>query len=232
MEHYILENGKRNDHTFLMRHLKAKKILCEKKQEEMLNRYVQPFWLDTLHKLHSANQKCTEPLVYWMMLLEYRGLSRNGRQICHQTGVGPSLTTYDDMKARVKKEYLKWIQDVIDHRHGIVAFDNYAKNWRAVDLKTDRKTPYHLKNVTVVGMVRLTDSSKIYRELVPLSHSDSKIQQRIGKYPLASLPSDLSVLKAYTSKVEATGEIVSLITSLGFTECHWATYLHCSWPNR
>lgn len=216
MEHYILEKGRRQDYNLLLRIINQKKKLSEEKKQEFINRYVQPFWLECLHKLHSANQKCTEPLVYWMMLLEYRGLSRNGRQICYQTGIGPSLRTYDDMKAKVKKEYLKWIQDVIDHRHGIVAYDNFAKNYRAADMHPDRKTPYHLKNVTVVGMVRLTDTSNIYRKLVSLAHSDSKITQRIAKYPLASLPRELSALQIYTSKVVLLMKMVSYTTLTRF----------------
>lgn len=201
MEHYMLYHSRDSDFNKVKVSLDTKECLPEATRQSLLAKYAQGFWVDCLFKVHTANQKCTLPLVYWMMLMEFRGLSRIGREICHRGGVGLPLRTYDENKADLINRYVISLQKLLDTRSALVAFDNFAKYWRGTSLSVTRDTQYHLKNVTVVGLVSLQNSEKIIKEFVPLRDPRLSVLHLEKDVTLASLPQELTDLKCYQKKV-------------------------------
>lgn len=201
MENYMLSNSRETDFQKLSNALKTNTKLHEDVNQSLLARYAQGFWVDCLIKVHNVNQKCSLPLVYWMMLMEFRGLSRMGREICHRGRIGLPLRTYDENKQELISRYDNNLLNMLLRGDGIVAFDNFAKYFRASSLSTKRDTQYHLKNVTVVGVVSLQNTEKIIKEFVPLHDPRLSVLQLQKDIPLASLPKELIDLQIYQTQV-------------------------------
>ena len=76
MELFILQSGKTKDVGLLMKLLDSKSKALDPFLLITRKRYNLPLWLHMASALHQINQQVIWPLSLWMLLLEYRGLSR------------------------------------------------------------------------------------------------------------------------------------------------------------
>src|ERR1700704_3636423 len=99
--------------------------------------------------MHQINQKCTKPLAYWTMLQEYRGLSRQGREINSAVDASLPLTTYDTFKKAERKRYTEKIDESLALNFGILISDNYSHVYAGTGMSLERGVPYVPCNWTV-----------------------------------------------------------------------------------
>ena len=155
MECYLVNhtNGPLND--LLRKTLKNRSALPAHTMDKLNKKYNLPFWFDLVKTLHDVNQKCTLPLVYWGLLIEYRGLSRIGRELQHSVGLGLDQRTYGRTKARLLQDYTRGVQTIVNNRECVITFDNYNHIWRKLDLRQNRTGAYATANFTVCGVSQL-----------------------------------------------------------------------------
>ena len=157
MECYLVRhsNGELGDNLRAV--LKSSTELQGEERLKLLKKYSLSFWYDLVKTLHDVNQKCTFPLVFWGLLIEYRGLSRLGRELQHFVGLGLHSRTYDRHKGRLLKKYELGVQDIVNSRQCVIAFDNYNHFYKKSDLSVHRTTQLAFANVTVCGVSRLPE---------------------------------------------------------------------------
>jgi hypothetical protein len=206
MEVYILQSGKKKDATALIECYDKNSILTEQALSRMNKRYTLPFWLHLAVTLHNLNQSVVLPLTFWMMLQEYRGLSRLGRQLCNYVGLAPSLINYDTIKNQLIKEGTEKIAEVTSSGRALVAFDNYTHQYGSSTLSIDRKTQYHLKTYTVAAVIEWPDEVSIDIGFRVLSDK---------RQWLTSIPEDVTALEPFVDEVHLSFHFLTILL-LGF----------------
>jgi hypothetical protein len=127
-----------------------------------------------------------------MMLLEYRGLSRLGRQLCNYVGLAPSLVNYDTIKNQFIIDGTEKIAEITTSARAIVAFDNYTHQYGSSTLSIDRKTQYHLKTYTVAAVIEWPAEVSIDIGFKVLSNT---------RQWLTSIPEDVTALEPFVDEV-------------------------------
>ena len=161
MECYLVRHSNGSLGDQVRQALSSKTPLEADKVQKLLKKYSLAFWFDLIKNLHDVNQKCTFPLVFWGLLIEYRGLSRIGRELQHFVGIGLDTRTYDRHKARLLKKYLLDVQKIVDSRECVITFDNYNHYYKRSDLSLQRDTQLAFANVTVCGVSRLPEGHAV-----------------------------------------------------------------------
>ena len=144
MELFILQTGKNSDVIELTRLLQTKTKATDVFLSKTRKRYNLPLWLHMASTLHQINQQVKWPLSLWMMLLEYRGLSRIGRILQNFVGQAPSSRTYDSVQDDLLLSAEKEIKTVTESGKCIIAIDNYTHRYGSSALTSERETQYHL----------------------------------------------------------------------------------------
>ena len=174
--------------------LKKKEILSDDQKAKFMKKYTLPFWFDLVKNMHDVNQKCTLPLVFWGLLIEYRGLSLVGRELQHFVGLGLHRRTYDRLKSSLMGNYVDKVQDIVNSRACVIAFDNYNHFYKRSDLRSDRDRQYVLANVTACGIAALPDDCGVPLRLVePFEDID-----------FSHLPPTLVALRGFEDRVSVT----------------------------
>ena len=114
-----------------------------------------PFWLHLSHVIHQMNQKVVFPLALWVLLLEFRGLSRIGKTLLSFTGVSPSIRTVDRIKEDLLVQQTYDLAKIVKTEVFICALDNYTHVYGSPAITTARDTQYHNPLYTVVAIVKI-----------------------------------------------------------------------------
>jgi hypothetical protein len=191
MEMYILQFGKADDVADLKHIIEKDYTAMPEFLFDINKRYTLPLWLHLAVALHNVNQQVVFPLTLWMMLQEYRGLSRLGRVFCNYVGLAPSLRCYDTIKNDLLRLATQRIADITSSGRCIVSIDNYTHQYGSSALTTERKTQYHLPMYTVGAVIEWPESVTvdITRRLLPN-----------GQW-LASVPDCVNDLKPFVDLV-------------------------------
>jgi hypothetical protein len=192
MEIYILQSGKKQDANALLHYYAGKATISAEDIAQMNRKYSLPLWLHIAVTLHNLNQSVVLPLTFWMMLQEYRGLSRMGRQLCNYVGLAPSLPNYDEIKNKLIKVGTNLIDDITTSGRCLVAFDNYTHQYGSSTLRTDRKTQYHLKTYTVAAVIEWPAEVSIDLSFKALSDRRQWV---------TSIPEDVTALEPFVDEV-------------------------------
>jgi hypothetical protein len=193
MEIFILQSGKSEDVSELKDILEEIQTLTPEFTSRTKKRYSLALWLHLAVALHNVNQHVVLPLTLWMMLQEYRGLSRLGRVLCNYVGLAPSLRTYDTIKADLLRSATHQIATITSSGRCIISIDNYTHQYGSSALTTGRRTQYHLPMYTVGAVIEWPSdvNVNIERRLLPN-----------GQW-LASLPESINDLKPFVSDVSS-----------------------------
>jgi hypothetical protein len=190
MEVYILQYGKADDVADLQ-HILEDGSTCTPEFVYGINkRYTLPLWLHIAVALHNVNQQLVLPLTLWMMLQEYRGLSRLGRVFCNYVGLAPSLRCYDTVKSDLLNLATQRIARLTSSGRCIVSIDNYTHRYGSSALTKERKTQYHLPMYTVGGVVEWPEHVTV----------DISRRYNNGQW-LASVPESVEDLKPFVDLV-------------------------------
>jgi hypothetical protein len=193
MELFILQYGKGPDIELIEEAIaKKKNRLPEEAFKKFQKRYSLPFWLHLATSLHSMNQQVIYPLAMWMLLEEYRGLSRLGRVLANYVGLAPAAKTFDNIHEKLSKQAANEISTIASTGRCITCFDNYTHQYGSPSLRTDRSTQYFLPTFTVGAIVQWPDFVNI-----DLSFCKSNV----AKIYLASVPSSMKDLAHYEATV-------------------------------
>jgi hypothetical protein len=197
MEIYILQFGKENDVTELKHCLEDGFTKTEELLQHYKQRYSLPLWLHLAVALHNVNQMVVLPLTLWMMLQEYRGLSRLGRVLANYVGLAPSLRTYDTLKNQMLHGATAEIARLTSSGRCILTMDNYAHQYGSSTLTTSRRTQYHLPSYTVGAVIE-------WPERIDVNISVRKIND--GKW-LTSVPEKVDDLRPFVDIVNCCCQI-------------------------
>jgi hypothetical protein len=194
MEIFILQSGKPIDVDLLKKTLRAKKNFTRSEQDQYHKRYTLPFWIYLASTLHSINQGVTYPLIMWMLLMEYRGLSRLGKILCNFCNLSPNVRTYDTIRDQMIFLAGQQVAKLTDEGFCTVAIDNYTHRYGSATLRLNRTTQYQMPTFTVGAVVRWPgsilidiqflkdDASHLFLGSVPAKYSDMQIYEE--KVPL------------------------------------------------
>src|SRR5690349_20536515 len=94
-ENYVISHGTEADSNLVLQHVTSGVAFTS---DEELHYY-------TIKWMHEVNYKCVAPMGYWDSVLEYRGVSRIGRQLSSALKLSLPLTTYDRFKSSQLLEY-------------------------------------------------------------------------------------------------------------------------------
>ena len=191
MELYVLQHGKETDSTELKKLFENKTTLTDAFLARVQKRYSLPLWLHLAVTLHNLNQLVVLPLTMWMMLQEYRGLSRLGRQFCNYVGLSPSLRNYDDLKSRMIQGATAEVARTTSSGRCIVSVDNYTHQYGSSALTTRRRTQYHLPTYTVGAVIEWPSTVEVNIDLRQLAN---------GTW-LSSIPEDVQALQTFVDEV-------------------------------
>jgi hypothetical protein len=191
MEIYILQYGKGGDCIPLQKALEGTHDLTDYFKTNLIKTYTLPFWLHLAVTLHQLNQQVTGPLTLWMLLQEYRGLSRLGRAMANYVGLAPSLRNYDKVRSALLEDATLQIAEITSSGRCLVAFDNYTHQYGTPALTTDRKVPYFQARFTVGAVI----------EWPPEATTDINFIVLKDKTYLTSVPASVQDLKLFEDKV-------------------------------
>ena len=124
--------------------------------EETKNAWVDQFslifWYDSIQIMHQVNQKCTQPLLLWHMLLDFRGLSITGQRIGAAVKASLPESTYERKKEAMIIEYDEKLRQMLRSNSAVLTTDNFSKSWGSPTLALNRTTQYINTNFTVSTM--------------------------------------------------------------------------------
>ena len=148
MELFIFQTGQASDSNTIRKCWEGKYLISDPYRLHLIKRYALPFWMHLAQTLHSLNQKVVNPLTLWLLLQEYRGLSRIGRILSNYVGLAPSLRTYDKIKRDLLRSAEEDVRRIINSGYCLVAADNYTHSYRSAKLSPTQTTQYHQPNYT------------------------------------------------------------------------------------
>jgi len=169
--------------------LKFHYVLSDLEMLKLSKRYVMPFWLHLSHVIYQMNQKVVFPLALWVLLLEFRGLSRIGKTLLSFTGISPSIRTVDRIKEDLLIQQIHELANIVKQEVFICALDNYTHVYGSPSITSARDTQYHNPLYTVVAIVK-----------IPVQFECSLRLMDNGEF-LCSLPASVLALQALQKQV-------------------------------
>ncbi len=156
-EYYILLHGLSSDAKQLT-HAIENKMFCDEDTVEYLHqKYALQFWYDSIRIMQQVNQKCSQPLMLWHMLLEYRGLSHIGQRIGAAVSANLPVRTYCRKKKAMIAEYEEKLKEMLINNHAVLTMDNFCKSYGNPTLSMNRTTQYINTNFTVNALCAILD---------------------------------------------------------------------------
>jgi hypothetical protein len=196
MEIYILQYGREDDPEKIIDWIKEKTHPTPGEHLYLSKRYALRLWLHLAVSLHNINQKVVLPLTLWMMLQDYRGLSRMGRELSSFVGLAPSLRSYDIRREELIRGGTAEIEKITTSGRFLATIDNYTHQYGSSTLSLKRKTQYHLPTYTVAAIIEWPQAIDVQVDM--REFTDGSL--------LASVPDSAEALKAFQ-------QIVSIFSS-------------------
>jgi hypothetical protein len=154
-EYFLLLHATKEVCSELVQHIEDEEDYKVEDTKKLAKKYSSRFWFHSILQMHDLRKQCVKPLLMWSMLLEYRGLSRIGQQLCSVVGAGVPIRTYDRQKKFLLKQYDKDVQDLVTSNSGISTWDNYSHIWPESGLRLDRDVSYVQSFFTVSAVSKL-----------------------------------------------------------------------------
>ena len=203
LELFIVQHGRDRDSKRMTASLKFQLVFLPEELTLLHKRYVMPFWLHLSHVVHQMNQKVVFPLALWVLLLEFRGLSRIGKTLLSFTGMSPSIRTVDRIKEDLLVQQSLDLQKIVNTEVFICALDNYTHVYGSPTITRSRDTQYHNPLYTVVAIIK-----------IPQQFESILRPMGLGEF-MCSLPASVLTLEGLRDQVRPPTFVFLLIT-IGF----------------
>jgi hypothetical protein len=190
-EFFLLLHSPKKVCQQLVRHLDEEKAYSVTESKKLAKKYGGRFWYHSLLSMHDLRSQCVKPLLLWLMLLEYRGLSRIGQQLCGTVGAGVNIRTYDRHKKKLLKNYDKQVRELVVTNNGISTWDNYSHIWAESGLRLQRDVAYVQSLFTVSAVSKLNNRPPEGFLLVTIDNGEV----------MDSVPASRADLEPYITKV-------------------------------